>query len=147
LLPTIGSEVISEAQVIRPTTAIKLSVGMDIYTINGETKFWDAAPYIKNGRTMVPIRYLAEAIGFDVDWDFSDPNNQLVLIYKPNNHQVPYILFVIGQPIAMYNGQLIALDVAPEILNDRTMVPLRFVVETMGYTVNWQPPTIELTYP
>jgi len=39
LLPTIGSEVISEAQVIRPTTAIKLSVGMDIYTINGETKF------------------------------------------------------------------------------------------------------------
>ena len=138
---------LSEAQVIRPTTVIKLSVGMDVYTINGETKFWDAAPYIKNGRTMVPIRYLAEAIGFDVDWDFSDPNNQLVLIYKPNNHQVPYILFVIGQPIAMYNGQLIALDVAPEILNDRTMVPLRFVVETMGYTVNWQPPTIELTYP
>jgi len=54
---------------------------------------------------------------------------------------------VFGQPIAMYNGQLIALDVAPEILNDRTLVPLRSVVETMGYTVNWQPPTIELTYP
>lgn len=138
---------LSESHVIRPQTTIRLSVGMDVYTINGETKFWDAAPYVKNGRTMVPVRYLAEAVGFDVDYDFSDPNNRVVMIYIPDDHEVPYILFVIGQPIAMYKGQLIALDIAPEILNDRTMVPLRFVVESLGYKVNWQPPAIELTYP
>lgn len=138
---------LSESHVIRPQTTIRLSVGMDVYTINGETKFWDAAPYVKNGRTMVPVRYLAEAVGFDVDYDFSDPNNRVVMIYMPDDHEVPYILFVIGQPIAMYKGQLIALDIAPEILNDRTMVPLRFVVESLGYKVNWQPPAIELTYP
>jgi len=49
-------------------TVIELVPGMDIYTVNGETKFWDATPYIKEGRTMVPIRHLAEALGFQASW-------------------------------------------------------------------------------
>jgi len=44
----------------------------------------------------------------------------------------------------MVNGNLVALDVAPEILNGRTMVPLRFVVETLGYQVEWLGNTIRL---
>jgi len=130
-------------------TVIELAPGMDIYTVNGETKFWDATPYIKNGRTLVPIRHLAEAIGFKADWDFSDPANKMVFIYtaeqdpeKDKEH--PFILLIIGQPTAMVNGNLVALDVAPEILNGRTMVPLRFVVETLGYQVEWLGNTIRL---
>ncbi|ACI18122.1 hypothetical protein COPRO5265_0082 [Coprothermobacter proteolyticus DSM 5265] len=130
-------------------TVIELAPGMDIYTVNGETKFWDATPYIKDGRTLVPIRHLAEAIGFKADWDFSDPANKMVFIYtaeqdpeKDKEH--PFILLIIGQPTAMVSGNLVALDVAPEILNGRTMVPLRFVVETLGYKVEWLGGTIRL---
>jgi len=130
-------------------TVIELAPGMDIYTVNGETKFWDATPYIKNGRTLVPIRHLAEAIGFKASWDFDDPANKMVFIFKADqdpekDKEHPFILLIIGQPTAMVNGNLVALDVAPEILNGRTMVPLRFVVETLGYKVEWLGNTIRL---
>ena len=130
-------------------TVIELAPGMDIYTVNGETKFWDATPYIKEGRTLVPIRHLAEAVGFKADWDFSDPANKMVFIFKADqdpekDKEHPFILLIIGQPTAMVNGNLVALDVAPEILNGRTMVPLRFVVETLGYQVEWLGNTIRL---
>ena len=140
---------VKEAEKPEVKTLIELAPGMDVYTVNGETKFWDATPYIKNGRTLVPIRHLAEAIGFKADWDFSDPANKMVFIYtaeqdpeKDKEH--PFILLIIGQPTAMVNGNLVALDVAPEILNGRTMVPLRFVVETLGYQVEWLGNTIRL---
>jgi len=130
-------------------TVIELAPGMDVYTVNGETKFWDATPYIKEGRTMVPIRHLAEALGFKASWDFSDPANKMVFIFKADqdpekDKEHPFILLIIGQPTAMVNGNLVALDVAPEILNGRTMVPLRFVVETLGYKVEWLGNTIRL---
>ena len=130
-------------------TVIELAPGMDIYTVNGETKFWDATPYIKEGRTLVPIRHLAEAVGFKASWDFSDPANKMVFIFKADqdpekDKEHPFILLIIGQPTAMVNGNLVALDVAPEILNGRTMVPLRFVVETLGYKVEWLGNTIRL---
>lgn len=130
-------------------TVIELAPGMDIYTVNGETKFWDATPYIKEGRTLVPIRHLAEAVGFKADWDFSDPANKMVFIFKADqdpekDKEHPFILLIIGQPTAMVSGNLVALDVAPEILNGRTMVPLRFVVETLGYKVEWLGGTIRL---
>jgi len=130
-------------------TVIELAPGMDIYTVNGETKFWDATPYIKEGRTLVPIRHLAEAVGFKADWDFSDPANKMVLIFKADqdpekDKEHPFILLIIGQPTAMVSGNLVALDVAPEILNGRTMVPLRFVVETLGYKVEWLGGTVRL---
>ncbi len=130
-------------------TIIELAPGMDIYTVNGETKFWDATPYIKEGRTLVPIRHLAEAVGFKASWDFSDPANKMVFIFKADqdpekDKEHPFMLLIIGQPTAMVNGNLVALDVAPEILNGRTMVPLRFVVETLGYQVEWLGNTIRL---
>jgi len=130
-------------------TLIELAPGMDVYTVNGETKFWDATPYIKEGRTLVPIRHLAEAVGFKASWDFSDPANKMVFIFKADqdpekDKEHPFILLIIGQPTAMVNGNLVALDVAPEILNGRTMVPLRFVVETLGYKVEWLGNTIRL---
>ncbi len=130
-------------------TIIELAPGMDIYTVNGETKFWDATPYIKEGRTLVPIRHLAEAVGFKADWDFSDPANKMVFIFTADqdpekDKEHPFILLIIGQPTAMVSGNLVALDVAPEILNGRTMVPLRFVVETLGYQVEWLGNSIRL---
>jgi len=140
---------VKEAEKPEVKTLIELAPGMDVYSVNGETKFWDATPYIKNGRTLVPIRHLAEAIGFKASWDFDDPANKMVFIFKADqdpekDKEHPFILLIIGQPTAMVNGNLVALDVAPEILNGRTMVPLRFVVETLGYKVEWLGNTIRL---
>ncbi|WP_018963846.1 stalk domain-containing protein [Coprothermobacter platensis] len=136
--------------VAKTGTVIELAVNNDIYTINGKTLFWDATPYVKGGRTLVPIRALAEALGFQVTYDFSDVKNKTVYIYKAGQDiekekDNPYILLVIGQPTAMVNGQLVGLDVAPEILNSRTMVPLRFVSETLGYNVELDGTMIRLS--
>jgi len=140
---------VKEAEKPEVKTLIELAPGMDVYSVNGETKFWDATPYIKEGRTLVPIRHLAEAVGFKASWDFSDPANKMVFIFKADqdpekDKEHPFILLIIGQPTAMVNGNLVALDVGPEILNGRTMVPLRFVVETLGYQVEWLGNTIRL---
>jgi len=140
---------VKEAEKPEVKTLIELAPGMDVYSVNGETKFWDATPYIKEGRTLVPIRHLAEAGGFKASWDVSDPANKMVFIFKADqdpekDKEHPFILLIIGQPTAMVNGNLVALDVAPEILNGRTMVPLRFVVETLGYQVEWLGNTIRL---
>jgi hypothetical protein len=143
--------VIAEPAPVTPTgTTIVLAVNSDIYTINGKTMFWDATPYVKNGRTLVPIRALAEALGFQVTYDFSDPASKAVYIYKATQDiekekDSPYIMLVIGQPTAMVNGQLVALDVAPEILNGRTMLPLRFVAQSLGYNVELVGNTIRLS--
>jgi len=133
---------IEEHEEEQPQVVIELTTNLEIYTINGQVRFWDATPFVKDGRTMVPIRALGEAIGFRFDWDFSDPANQMVFVYKKDNtSKVPDIILVIGHPIAMVNGVMVPLDTAPVLFHDRTMVPLRFVAETLGYEVQWIPPT------
>ncbi|NPV88098.1 copper amine oxidase N-terminal domain-containing protein [Coprothermobacteraceae bacterium] len=131
-----------------PQVTIVLSLNQDIYTMNGQIKFWDAAPYIKNGRTMVPLRALAEALGFQVGWDGA---TKTVSIWKADQNpavDTPYIMLQIGTTTAKVGSALYELDVAAEIVNNRTMVPLRFVAENLGYTVQWTPPsTVTLVKP
>jgi len=129
-------------------TVIELAPGMDIYTVNGETS--SGTPHLTSRKAepwyqsdIWQRRWLQ---GF---LDFSDPANKMVFIFKADqdpekDKEHPFMLLIIGQPTAMVNGNLVALDVAPEILNGRTMVPLRFVVETLGYQVEWLGNTIRL---
>jgi len=89
----------------------------------GRTVAMDVAPVIINGRTLVPVSFLIDALGGTTDWD---PVTQTVTI------------FLGSQSVAMTIGQLSpGMDVAPVLMNDRTMVPLRFVVESLGAAVHF----------
>jgi hypothetical protein len=93
----------------------------------------DVAPYIKEDRTYVPVRYLAYSLGVaedDVTWD---GDARKVGISKDNTD----IALVIGSPVMYVNGQSTRMDVSPEITNDRTFLPARWVAEALGATVGW----------
>jgi hypothetical protein len=90
----------------------------------------DVAPYIKNGRTYVPMRYAAETIGAEVVWDATA---QTVTLTKGDTVAV----FTIGSTTYTINGEAKTCDVAPELTSDRTMLPARYVAEAFGASVGW----------
>ena len=85
--------------------------------INGEYLDCDTAPYIKNDRTMVPMRAIFEALGAEVTWD----NFARAAIGVKGDLEVK---ITIGENILYKNGEKIPLDAPAEITNDRTMVPV-----------------------
>ncbi|MBY0084777.1 copper amine oxidase N-terminal domain-containing protein [Brevibacillus brevis] len=96
--------------------------------------FPDQAPIITQGRTLVPIRPIAESLGFEVKWN---EQTRTVTINKGKDN----IRLVVTQKIANKNGQTINLDVPAQIVNKRTVVPVRFIAEALSYKVEWDPKT------
>ncbi|WP_429843292.1 copper amine oxidase N-terminal domain-containing protein [Brevibacillus sp. FIR094] len=96
--------------------------------------FPDQAPIISQGRTLVPIRPIAESLGFEVKWN---EQTRTVTINKGKDN----IRLVVTQKIANKNGQTINLDVPAQIVNKRTVVPVRFIAEALSYKVEWDPKT------
>ncbi len=89
----------------------------------------DAPTLVENNRILVPLRSIFEALGANVKWD---ENTQTVTATKDDVE----IKIIIGG-MAYKNNQPVQLDVPARILNDHTMVPLRFVSEALGAKVNW----------
>lgn len=92
--------------------------------------FPDAKPYIDagSGRTMVPVRFIAESLGAAVQWD----GGQVTI-----RHEGQTVILVVGQTHAQVNGKKIRFDAPAVVRNDRTMVPLRFISEMFGARVEW----------
>ncbi len=132
---TIASAVVG--QVVTPAPgagAGEFKIGSNIYYVNGIAKVMDVAPYIKNDRTYVPMRYLGEMLGAEVVWDDAA---RTVTLTKADTT----VVFTIGSTSYTVNGEAKTADVAPEITNDRTMLPARFVAEAFGAIVGWDPAT------
>lgn len=115
--------------------------------INGSYVKSDVAPFIENGRTLVPLRVISETLGFEVDWN---QEKQTVLVYKLKNglmdENSKTLAFIVGDTKvgilnakeAIEKGSLFAtLDTPPKIVNSRTFVPIRFIAEEFGQKVDW----------
>jgi hypothetical protein len=101
--------------------------------IDGELQQYKRAPVEINGRTLVPLRAIFEALGAKVEWDEA---TQTVTATKDGN----VIQLTIGSKIAYKNGKKMMLDVPAQLFNgDTTMVPIRFVSEALGAKVGWDP--------
>lgn len=103
----------------------------------------NAKPYIAEGeRTMLPIRFISEALNLNVSWNSS--KRQVTI--KGTDIK---LIMKIGSINAALNDQKITLEVPPVILNGRTMVPLRFIAETYGCLVSWDESnlTVNITTP
>ncbi len=99
-------------------------------TLNGKPIEFDQQPIIENDRTLVPFRKIFEAMEADVSWDNA---TQTVTAKKGDI----VITLQIGNNIMMKNGQQITLDVPAKLVNDRTLVPVRAIVEGLGAKVDW----------
>ena len=89
----------------------------------------DMPPYIKNDRTLVPMRAIFEALGAEVSWN----NETRTATGVKGGIEVK---ITIGENVLYKNGEAIELDCVAEITNDRTMVPVRAIGEAFGCTVN-----------
>ncbi|WP_339186485.1 copper amine oxidase N-terminal domain-containing protein [Brevibacillus sp. FSL K6-6036] len=99
--------------------------------IDGALQVFQMPPVEIDGRTLVPLRAIFEALGAKVEWDEA---TQTVTATKDNNT----IQLTIGSKVAYKNGKKINLDVPAQLFNgDTTMVPIRFVSEALGAKVGW----------
>ena len=121
---------------------ITLQIGNPRLTVNGVSKPIDdggTVPVIRNDRTLLPVRAVIEAMDGTVGWDNSTRTVSLTKDGKTLYLQINSTLCVDS------SGKYYALDSAPIILNDRTMLPIRFVVEYFGGTVGWNGNTRTVT--
>jgi len=125
----------------RPHTAV-LTIGSKQMDVNVDTYEMDVAPYIKNDYTMVPLRFVAEAFGANVGWD--DATKTATIDFAGHNIKV-----AIGSSEAVVDGETVTMPLPAEIVNSRTMVPVRFISEAFGFTVKWDDVagTVTITYP
>ncbi|MBE7031151.1 MAG: AMIN domain-containing protein [Ruminococcaceae bacterium] len=100
----------------------------------GEKVESDVAPVIINDRTLVPARALFEAMGAQVIWNGI---KKQVHISRENIS----ILLTLNSTTVQVNGEKKTLDVPAQLVNDRTLVPVRFVSETLDFDVRWDQPT------
>ena len=90
----------------------------------------DTPPTIVDGRTLVPLRAIFEALGAEVEWEESTRT-------ATGKRGDVVVSVQIDNKIAYVNGEIRELDVPAQIINDRTMVPARFISESMGCIVTW----------
>ncbi|MBE7015604.1 MAG: hypothetical protein E7417_02135, partial [Ruminococcaceae bacterium] len=110
---------------------IVLTIGNKDAVVFGEIMSNDVAPKIVNDRTMLPIRFIAEALGAEVKWN---ADTRKVTIVKDDIE----IIITIDSDKAIVNNTVISLDSPAFIESDRTYLPLRFVSENLGAKVEWK---------
>ncbi|MCX6086532.1 MAG: stalk domain-containing protein [Caldiserica bacterium] len=125
---------------------IVLRVGDPIMQVDAVRTFIDstgAVPVIIQGRTMLPVRAIVEALGGTVSWDAA--RRAVGVVFGARNLEL-----IIAKSFAVVNGIPVAIDpanalVVPVIVKGRTMLPVRFVAEELGATVGWAPATQVVT--
>ncbi len=144
-------------------TIITLRPGEKKYKINGHEAEMDVAPFIdpRYGRTLVPLRFIAEATGLNVAWE--PDTREVVITGRVSGKEVRLIIpmdqlkkakiKVNGKEEYLYesrgivyiNGKRRNLEDMglgkPVIFHGRTMVPIRFIAEIFGARIDWDPQT------
>lgn len=110
----------------------KYVIGKKKFTENQEgvdsEKELDVAPFIENGRTMLPLRAIAESIGIKVDWD----NSTRTAIFT--NGDLVAKIQIDGKKVLISDGRIIELDAKPRIVKDRIVLPITNVSQIFGLT-------------
>lgn len=108
----------------------KRDIPLNGIIVNDHIVFSDVAPYIKNSRTYVPIRFIAEELGFDVKWDAKTKKVTM-------SDGKSTVELTIGSKTMLVNDKKVTLDAPSEIKDQRTFVPLRAIAEAFGKRVEY----------
>jgi hypothetical protein len=107
-------------------------IGNGTYAINDEIR-QDTAPYIKNGRTYLPLRYAAYAVGIGDNSIYWEDNTKTAYLAKDD--QIMSIR--VGEMMIFKGTTVIITDAPAELVNGRVMLPLRSIAEALGCEVEW----------
>jgi len=141
----------------RSQTILDFPVQSSFFYKNGQKIQMDTTPTIVAGRTFLPIRYVAEALGAKVEWD-QDSQKVTITTTQPfikldgtiSTTTATTVELWVGKPTARVNGISVPIDpandtVVPFVLPPgRTMLPLRFIAESLGAKVYWLQETKEV---
>jgi hypothetical protein len=124
-----------------------LQIGSTKAAIDFEEFSLDVAPCIMYDRTFVPFRAILETIRADIEWIAAD--KKIHILYAPKPDTSIELELQIGNPTAVLNGKPVAIDpsdpnVVPCVQNGRTLIPLRFVGESLQLPIQWWPDTKEI---
>lgn len=140
VLSVVGGLSFAMAESTTQTTII-MTIDSPTMQVNGEIISIDengTAPIVVDGRTMVPIRAVVEELGGEVSWDAAA---RTVTVTKDSD----VISLTIDSNLAEVNSQSVELDTTPVIVNERTLLPLRFVSENLGAEVVWNAENRQIT--
>ena len=123
----------SDAEIMH--NVIALYINSPLAYRNGERLYIDSGneaivPMLEDGRTLVPLRFIAESLGAQVQWDQEE--NAACITYHNSS-----LVFVIDSKYYTKNGRAYPLDTAARLYGDRTYVPVRAVMEAFGKHVAW----------
>lgn len=102
--------------------------------VEGQALIQQVPPVNLDGRLFIGVRALSEAVGGTIEWN---PTTRQVTLIRRSD----VLVLTIDQKIALLNGEPVAMEHAPMIYQDRTVVPLRFIAEVLGGTVTWDDPS------
>ncbi|MDX9872995.1 MAG: copper amine oxidase N-terminal domain-containing protein, partial [Clostridia bacterium] len=117
---------------------IIFKIGSTLASNGGVLVSLDVAPTIISDFTVVPLRALGDALGADTSYNATDQS----VTVKYNNKT---LVFHIGSRIVDIDSSWVVSDIAPTLIKDRVMIPVRFVSQHYGATVNWNATTQEVT--
>ncbi len=98
--------------------------------LDGQFLQFDTQPTIENGTTLVPLRQIFQSLGATITWD---ENTKKITAKK----DATVITLFVGKSEAYVNNKKVTLTVPPKVINNRTLVPLRFISESLGADVDW----------
>ncbi len=129
LVPELETPLASQEE---PFTILLTIDSKELWVNNHRLVMMDVAPFINPNanRTMVPIRFVSEQLGAEVDWLENTRQVRITLGEK-------VILLTIDSNIVMVNGAQVEIESSAKIVDSRTFVPLRFISETLGASVSW----------
>lgn len=120
---------------------IVLTIGSKQARVNGKTRELDVAPFIDQGRTMVPFRFVGESLSAKVSFT-TDSSGQVDIVSYTLG--ATHVILFIGKMEALVNGKKYQLEAPARIVQGRTVVPVRFVSEALGCEVFWNAATQEV---
>lgn len=113
------------------STISSMAIGI---TIDDKSVATDVAPYIQDGRTMVPISIISKELGATVEWNAGAKSIKI-------NKDEKEIMMKIGDKNMLVNKSIVIIDASPIIKEGRTMVPLSAIAQAFGHAVNWNADT------
>jgi exopolysaccharide biosynthesis protein len=124
--------------IVPSNNSVNLTINKTTVAVNKKNMTLEQAPVIVNGNTLIPIRFIADALGGTVRWDEKE---RKVTVIRGDK----LIDLWIDNPELITNGQRIKAEVAPKIMNNVTVVPLRILSENLGWKVTWDEKTQQIT--
>lgn len=128
-----NNKLVGSCIVKRPASA-DVNTGVPTFiqvNLDGKPLFLNANPIMEKDRILVPVRGVFEGMGGAVSWDDA---SKTVTVKKGEDET---LVLKVGSTDAYVNGKKVQLDVPPEIRNNNTLVPLRFISENLGMKVSW----------